>query len=695
MRLILVFLFAFHTLFSYTQSVNPTKIDIVRDTFGVPHIFAKTNVEAVYGLAWAQCEDNFKTMQELIALSKGMNGELKGKEGAVTDFIAQMFEVDKVIDARFDKDISPEFHSIMRSYLSAFNHYAETHAQDILVKKLFPVSEKDALKGFVFNFLLMNHAVVDIAKVFKGKMDLYKTLGNLQGVGSNAMAYSPNKTADGKTYLVANPHQPIDGIEGFYEVAIYTDEGWNVHGATFLGGGMTPLIGTNNNLGWTHTTNYDDYADVFRLTMHPSHPKNYRYDGQWKKLTKKQAHLRVRLGKIILPITKTYYTCEYGPVIKNKEGYFALRNNAYMRIGAAEQWYRMNLARNFDEFWKALLLQQIPCQTVTYADKEGNILHIDNATMPIRDPHYEWRSIVPGDTSATLWSLDQVTPLTAMPYIKNPTCGYLFNCNNTPFDMTAPIENLKPENYSATFGILKSNTPRANRFKHLIQGYDKVSFADVKRIRDDDTYQMDNLNFRQCMNLTDVFRLDTLRYPDLKDIIAKFRDWDGKCDIHSKVGSLMSILGIYISDYLGKNFAPYENRFTTTALAEGMRYTRDFFMKNYGTLDVELGTMQKLARGGKELPMYGGIETIACCTVAGYNAGKVKMVKGDSFIMYAKYGTGGLEELKTTNSCGNSSDPNSPHYNDQMELFANKLPKTISMDKTTIYKQAVRISHPE
>ena len=149
-------------LSSFSQNIDPKKIDIVRDKFGVPYIFSKTNAEAAYGLAWAQCEENFKTMQEFFAISRGMNGRLNGKSGAVTDFIGSIFEFEKIIDERFDKDISPEFHKVLSGYVQGMNAYMAAHPEQMILKNQKPITEKDILKGYIFNFLLMNHSAMDI-----------------------------------------------------------------------------------------------------------------------------------------------------------------------------------------------------------------------------------------------------------------------------------------------------------------------------------------------------------------------------------------------------------------------------------------------------------------------------------------------------------------------------------------------------
>jgi acyl-homoserine-lactone acylase len=197
------------------------------------------------------------------------------------------------------------------------------------------------------------------------------------------------------------------------------------------------------------------------------------------------------------------------------------------------------------------------------------------------------------------------------------------------------------------------------------------------------------------MNLTSLYNIDTTVHKDLAETISRLRNWNGKSTVKDTSASLMAVFGVYFSDYLGANMAPYENYFSDSSLLKILRQSRDYLLKNHGTLDVPLGQIQKVRRGDKEFPMYGGIETLACCTVGFDKDGILKMNKGDTYIMYAKYGADGLEALRTTNYVGNSSNPLSKHYNDQMEMYVNKQPKTITMNKDEIYKNAVSVSHPE
>ncbi len=687
-------LFSLFTLGLYAQpNININNIEIVRDEFGVPHIFSETDAEAVYGIAWAQCEDNFGIMQENFATLRGRSGLLKGKDGAVMDFIVQLFELDKFVERRYEQDITPEIEVLLDAYIAGLNSYAKHHPDEVVMKNLFPASRQDILKMYTFSFIIMNLSIADVAKVAGGKLDLYRTHGDYRSAGSNAMAYSPNITEDGKTYLVGNPHLPTEGPINFWELSVHSKEGLDFFGATFSGGGVTPFIGSNRYLGWTHTTNYDDYGDVFQLHMHPTKKGYYKYDNEWLKLEKRTAKLKVKVGPIVIPVRKRFYVSKYGPTLKNKKGYFSFRNNAFFNVKQIEQWYKMAKATNYQEFWKAMEVQGIPTQTITYADHESNIMHINYALMPVRDDKFEWRKIVPGNTKATCWSYDKITPVEELVYVKNPASGYLYNCNNTPLDCTGPDENPKLQDYPKSFGILSTNTSRAKRFKELMSEHKKVSFEDIKAIRDDHSLPED-LNFRQVMNLSDIFEVAE-KYDDLSNVSKLLKSWDRNFDVKSKKATLMALAGMYIEEYLFDNLALYENYIPEEKFAEALRFAKKFLLKNYGTLEVELGTVQKMVRGKKELPMYGGIETLANCHSVRHGKGKIKIKHGDTYIMYACYGKDGLESMKTVNLFGSSSKPESPHYTSQMEMYVKKEVKEVELDLGKIREKGVRAYSPK
>ena len=198
-------------------------------------------------------------------------------------------------------------------------------------------------------------------------------------IGSNGFAFNSLKTTDGKSYLNINTHQPLEGPFAWYEAHVNSDEGWNMLGGLFPGLPL-PVIGTNDNLGWTHTYNYPDMNDVFQLVINPKNKNQYKLDGQWVDFEIKSIRLKVKsLLGIKIKVGRKIIWSKFGPVIKNKKGYFAFFSQSLNNISAIEQWLKMNKATNFKEFEDALKLLGIPRFNIVYADKEDNIFYMSNA----------------------------------------------------------------------------------------------------------------------------------------------------------------------------------------------------------------------------------------------------------------------------------------------------------------------------
>ena len=232
-------------------------------------------------------------------------------------------------------------------------------------------------------------------------------------------------------------------------------------------GGCLIFHGTNENLGWAHTVNYQDKIDVFQLEMNPSNPLQYKFDNQWLNLEVKKIHLHVK--GIPITIAKTIYWSKYGATVLTKKGVFSMRLPATMDCKALEEWYRMDKARNFTEFYQALKMTSLPMFNIMYADRYDTIFYISNGKMPRRnpDPQYHWNSTVPGNTSATLWS--EFKPVTELPQYLNPPSGYLFNCNHSPFLATDPQYNLDPKKFDPNDGYERGGNNRSVRVGELLK----------------------------------------------------------------------------------------------------------------------------------------------------------------------------------------------------------------------------------
>ncbi|TDL99894.1 MAG: hypothetical protein C4K58_01200 [Flavobacteriaceae bacterium] len=685
-----IFLLSLQLVFS--QEIDPSKIDIVRDAYGVPDIFAKTNREAAYGVAWAQCEDNFKTLQDLMITVSGIHSKYDNK-GIIFDLTYQMYDFEGLIQSQYSKDITPELESILEAYCLAINQYAKTHPEKVVYKELFPLSPKQILKVYSMA-LFAPTAFPSIAKVFKNKtLDTRKILVDATQKGSNAFALSSPKTADGKTYLIGNPHQPIGGPYEFWEVGVHTEEGLDIHGVTFSGGGVFPTIGTTPNLGWTHTVNYLNNVDTYKLEMHPTKKNTYKYDEKWIELEEKTARITLHLGGMKIPLKKKYYLSQYGPTLKNKTGYYSVKSSVLSNLRHFEQWYEMAKSTNLEQFTKALEIQGIGFFTVTYADKEDNIFLLNNALIPIRDESFDYTEVLVGNTSKNNWNAKQVHPIQALPWTKNPVSGYVYNTNNSPLSASSTGDNPKYEDFPKSFRIHKPDNSRSRVLYSLLENSPKISFEKAKEIRDNVYVDKNHLSEWNCMNC-DVIPKLLAETPELAPAKAVYDKWNGEFSIDNKQAPLAAFAAMKITDYVYAEYANPDRDIPEEVLVQILLDSQKFLLKHYGTLEFPLGDLQKVSRFGEERPMYGCPFTLANSKFELQKDHTLKLIYGDTYIFYAKYGKQGLEELRTINTVGNSLEEGNPRSTNQMDLYVNKQTKNIELDKEKIRVNGT-LSHPQ
>ena len=412
------YLFLLLPFFTFAQ-INPQDVEIVRDDFGVPHIFGKTDADVAYGLAWAHAEDDFKTIQQGYLAGNALLGKHIGTKGAGADFITQFIGSKEIIEKEYDQKISPEFKKIAEAYAQALNQYASTHPKEVLVDDLFPINPKMMLRYAQLQLFISSRGDYWVQRIIGNNVKLEAPKEEI--TGSNTFAFNSSKTTDGNTYLAINTHQPLDGPVSWYEAHLCSEEGTNIIGALFAG---TPsiLIGANQHLGWAHTVNYPDKTDVFKLEMHPSKKGQYRVDDEYLTLQKKKAKLNIKVFGIPFKISKTYYESIFGPTLKNKSGYYAVRTPALYEIRGLEQWWRMNKATSFSEFYDILKMKALPGYNIGYADKNDTIFYLSNGLIPKRAEGYNWKEVVPGNTRKTLWS--ETYDIEELPQVIQPSSGF-------------------------------------------------------------------------------------------------------------------------------------------------------------------------------------------------------------------------------------------------------------------------------
>lgn len=670
--------------FLYAQ-INPDDIEIVRDSYGVPHIYGKTDADVAYGLAWAHAEDDFKTIQEGYLAGNSLLSKHLGIRGAGADFISEFIRSKALIESDYDKKISPAYKRIAEAYAQALNRFAETHPEEVLRDELFPITPKMMLRYAQLQLFVSSRGDYWVKRILDN--DVRMEYPKEEVTGSNTFAFNSKKTTDGNTYLAINTHQPLDGPVSWYEAHLCSEEGTNIIGALFAG---TPsiLIGANQYLGWAHTVNYPDKTDVFQLEMHPTKKNRYRVDNEYLTLEKFKAKLTIRILGIPIKVSRKYYRSIFGPTLKNKSGYYAVRTPALFEIRALEQWWRMNKARSFTEFYDILKMKALPGYNIGYADKNDTIFYISNGLIPKRAEGYNWKEVVPGNTRKTLWT--ETYAIEELPQVIQPSSGYFYNANHSPFYSSDSLNNPSPTSYAENMAYETYHNNRSTRLRDLIEAEDDISYEDFKRIKYD--HELPKPYAYSWMNINHLDRLDASKYPDISELIIRLQKWDRKAEANSIGAGTFLILYHKLYPYYWQLKEP--KIFPPALLVKALRDAKTHMLTHFGTTEVRLGDYQKLVRGTKELPAFGMPDVITAMSAVKHKDGKVKVTSGESYIELVKFTKNG-PEIESVISYGSSDHPDSPHYTDQMEMYTQFKTKKMTFNKEDIYANATRIYHPE
>ena len=682
-RLVLILTVLFISNTTFSQKIDVNNIEILRDSFGVPHIYAKTDAELAYGLAWAHSEDDFKTIQEAYLAGNGLLSKHIGLRGAPADFLTQLIRSDYVVDSLYNT-IDKGFIKIVEGYAQGINKFAELHPDQVLVKQLFPITPKKMVKYSFLQLFISSEGDKAVRSIIENNLKNISFLDENK-LGSNLFAFSTNITKNGETYLGINTHQPLDGPTSWYEAHLVSEEGTNIIGATFAGAPCI-LTGTNENLGWTHTVNYPDKTDIFQLEMIDKN--HYKFDNQILKLKTFKAKAYIKILGIPIRVKKKYYESIYGPTLKNKNGFYSVRTASLFHIRGLEQWWKMNKAQNFNEFYDILKMNQIPGYNIGYADKNDTIFYISNGIIPKRNNAYNWTTIVPGNTKKTLWNEYYKTE--ELPQVISPKSGYVYNANHSPFKSTSLDENPNPKDYAKNMNFELYDNNRSTRIFELINSYESIDYNAFKEIKYDHTFPSPfTYSF---MSVNNLFEMKPDDYPEIKELLIEIQNWDRKTNVESVGAGTYAMFYYNLDKYYRKG---YINRnFGKDIIAQSLRDVKEKMLKNFKTTKVKLGDYQKLVRGDKEIPIWGMQDVITAMNASNYKDGKIRVTHGESYIQFAKF-TENKTEIESIISYGASDHKDSEHYSDQMDIYKNFGTKKMSFDKEFNYKNAKKIYNPK
>ncbi len=689
MRFCLLILLLGICAFNLSAQLNPENITIVRDSFGVPHIYAPTDAEVAYGLAWAHSEDDFPSIFQLMLIGKHRQGELLGADGAKTDFFAQYLKAEERVDKNYDK-LPASYRKLIEGYAAGVNAYAAAHPKEVKVKGVFPLTGKDLEKTYSIVICALTGAPMAIGAVLEGK-----NYESAVSVGSNGFAANSKFTADGRTYLVNDPHWLIDGPITFYECHLHSDEGWNISGGVYPGIPM-PANALTPNLGWNLPFNFPDLIDIYELEINPENKHQYKFDDKWLDLEVRKIPLKVKMGFLKLKVKKKAYWTVYGPAIETNDGkIMATRFAANQEIGALNQLYEMGKSKNLSEFKQAVKNGKMPLFNIVYADKEDNIFYIYKALIPKRNPDYNWQKALPGNTSKTLWT--EFLAYEDLPQVTNPESGYIYNMNSSPYFCTG--ENECPEHgpYHKTGGIyIDPENDRSVRFRELVGGIDKIDYPTFKSLKYDIEYP-EKSDGAFDFTLQKMQQLDKKKYPKIADALAHLK----ACKLDGHLENKHTALYLFALGYLFEkvdankrtfimNGFPYDEELFADAVA----HAKKVMLKHHGRLDVPLSKVQFLVRGDKKVAIPGLPQNLNSVEGEATKDGLIKVYRNSSFLQFAKYSKDGIE-AESIHTYGNSKRHDSQHYDDQMEMHSEFKTKKVIFDKEQVLKKAESIYHPQ
>ncbi|MEQ8281633.1 MAG: acylase [Parvibaculum sp.] len=653
---------------------------IRRDEWGVPHILGTTDADAAFGVGFAHAEDDYATIEEVAIATRGKLASVKGEKAAVSDYLVHLMRVWATVDARYENDLSAEVRRVIEAYADGVNYYAVLNP-DRVVPGFLPLTGKDVAAGFMFKTPFFYGLDKTLTAIFEGRIgkagglskegvDAFLPTQTPLPVGSNAVAVSPARSADGTTRLLVNSHQPFTGPVAWWEAVVRSEEGWHVAGGFFPG---TPFMlhGHNRHLGWANTVNEPDLIDVYALTLNPDNEDQYLLDGEWRDFEKRVAEIRVDLwGPFWWTAARDVLFSEHGPVLKTDGGAYAVRYAGMGEIRQVEQYYALNKATQLGEWIEAMKLQTLPSINYIYADRQGNIAYVYNAQFPARAEGPDWSGVVAGDDSSLIWQ--RYLPFEAVPKLFNPNSGYLYNANNTPFRATAPRDNLLAEQFAASMGIQTDMTNRAMRAEET-WGADRSITAEEFRSYKYDLKYSDNSEMARLIDK--VLQVDANGDADLAEAQRILAGWDRVTNQESRGAAL----GVLMAEPVVR--AGLQGHEPPAAL-DTLRNAIATLKTHHDRLDPLWGDVNRLRRGDADLPVDGGPDTLRAIYGGLEADGTLTARGGDTLIMFVEWDRQGRLTSESIHQFGTATlDESSPHYADQAPLFAAMRTKPVRFEE--------------
>ena len=701
-------------------------VEIIRDIWGIPHIYGKTDADAVFGLLYAQCEDDFKRVEMNYIEKLGRLAEVNGQKDLYNDLQIRLLidSVDAIADY---KKAEPWLKKLLNAYADGINFYLHKHPETKPVllthfQPWYPLLWTDGSIGAISTADIKNDEIKNFYSKSDGKinaidedmtMNHHESWQDFQQTGSNGFAIAPKLTESGKAILYINPHTT------FYfrpEVQVVSEEGLNAYGAVTWGQ-MFVYQGFNQYCGWMHTSNNVDVADMYAEKISKKNGKlMYEYDGKLRPVIQKKITLKyLENGVLKDKIITSYYT-HHGPVMAKRDGkWISLKSYNRSMASLIQSWKRTK-AKGFEDYKKVMDIKANTSNNTVFADNQGNIAYWHGNYVPIRDPNYNWGKVVDGSTSKTEWK--GLHPVSETVHSYNPANGWLQNCNSSPFTVAG------------------ENSPKKSDYRPYMAP-DGENFRGINAVRvlnKEKNYTIDKViatgydTYLSAFEIlvpamiksfeTNVQPSDSL-YTLLNEPISVLKNWDYRASENSIATTLAietaqkmnpMITRVYVEEGELDQVANTK-KFTETASKEDLLLpllkTVNDLKTKFGKWQMPWGELNRFQRltGNMQEKYDDNLPSLAVGNASAlwgclpsfnskYAEGAKKRygVGGNSFVCAVEFG----EKIKAKSllAGGNSGDKNSKHFNDQAQMYQQGKFKDVLFYREDVLKNVERIYKP-
>ena len=688
-------------------------VTIVRDEWGIAHITAPTDADAVFGMAYAQAEDDFNRVETNYLTSLGRLAEADGDRALWKDLRQRLWIDEAQLRAQYST--SPTWlKALMDGWADGLNHYLASHAgaHPRVLSRFEPWMALSFSEGSIGGDI--EYVDTEALRAFYEGRPAPKLAWKPreEPQGSNGIAIAPKRTVDGKPLLLINPHTSFF----FRDVVQATSgEGLNVYGAVTWGQFFV-YQGFNGSAAWMHTSSGLDNRDEFAETTAtlPDGRPGYRYGGELRPLTIKPVTIRVRQadGRLAERTFQTLRT-HHGPVIRaegDKLITYAILDNP---VGALEQSFLRTKANTLAEFLSVAERRGNSSNNTLFADSSGNIAYLHPQFVPVRDNRFDYRHVVDGSDPATDWH--GLHPISELPNVINPESGFVFNSNDAPWP-------------AAGKGTLNANAfprymdqwgwnARTDHALALLEGNSKFTARGLNQAAYDTALPGFDRILPGLLKAYDSLDRGDQRKSRLAAPIAMLRGWDRRWSKESEAQSLAIHWGEALWDaVMGKETPSNGDEVAYQRMAEASRDQQlaalDSAMakmvKLYGDWHVKWGTINRFQRNDgaiaqrfddrkPSLPV--GFPSADWGTLASFGArtypGTVKRygTSGNSFVAVVELGKDGPRAFAVT-AGGVNGDPASPHFLDQAQAYADGRLQPVHFTAADVAAHARETYHP-